>query len=279
MNRRAFTLIELLVVIAIIAILAAILFPVFAQAKQSAKKTVSLSNVKQMGLALHMYSMDYDDILPGTARNDGTWGYSADSWWIGPGTGRPLGFMDPTVARNFHRDIQPYMKSVDLMICPGTMDSTQPDWGRSRVAGAGNASYAVNGAVTDISTTALEDVAGTVMVRQQGETDRSSLMRPYPFADGTCNSIDMPGLFDNVFSKGGNFAYCDGHAKYRVRMSVTYKEFGIKGHPGRTDGWAYWMDETGTWTWTTMDKAHLLDPAKTPRSWDGWISGFLYQCR
>ena len=59
--KRAFTLIELLVVIAIIAILAAILFPVFAQAKAAAKKTVCVSNVKQVSLANIMYSGDYDE--------------------------------------------------------------------------------------------------------------------------------------------------------------------------------------------------------------------------
>lgn len=61
--QRAFTLIELLVVIAIIAILAAILFPVFAQAKAAAKKAVSISNLKQIGLAWTMYAGDYDDTL------------------------------------------------------------------------------------------------------------------------------------------------------------------------------------------------------------------------
>jgi len=61
MNRKAFTLIELLVVIAIIAILAAILFPVFAQAKAAAKRTADLSNTKQIGLGMIMYGGDYDD--------------------------------------------------------------------------------------------------------------------------------------------------------------------------------------------------------------------------
>ena len=64
MKQKAFTLIELLVVIAIIAILAAILFPVFAQAKAAAKKTVSISNFKQLGLGSVMYSGDNDDVFP-----------------------------------------------------------------------------------------------------------------------------------------------------------------------------------------------------------------------
>ncbi|MBS1707510.1 MAG: prepilin-type N-terminal cleavage/methylation domain-containing protein [Armatimonadetes bacterium] len=63
-HRQGFTLIELLVVIAIIAILAAILFPVFAQAKRAAKSAATISNQKQIGLALQMYSGDYDDITP-----------------------------------------------------------------------------------------------------------------------------------------------------------------------------------------------------------------------
>src|ERR1035438_2080531 len=63
-GRHAFTLIELLVVIAIIAILAAILFPVFAQAKEQAKKTSCLSNTKQMALGLYIYTNDSDDYFP-----------------------------------------------------------------------------------------------------------------------------------------------------------------------------------------------------------------------
>lgn len=75
--KKAFTLIELLVVIAIIAILAAILFPVFAQAKEAAKKTSCLSNAKQMGTGMMLYIGDVDDTLPWSAY----WDYSPVSGW------------------------------------------------------------------------------------------------------------------------------------------------------------------------------------------------------
>ena len=64
LRRRAFTLIELLVVIAIIAILAAILFPVFAQARDKARSSSCLSNCKQIGIAYHLYTQDYDGNVP-----------------------------------------------------------------------------------------------------------------------------------------------------------------------------------------------------------------------
>ena len=81
-RRRGFTLIELLVVIAIIAILAAILFPVFAQARDSARQSACLSNMKQLGTALMLYGQDYDETLPSWPFKGGATGLFNDQWVV-----------------------------------------------------------------------------------------------------------------------------------------------------------------------------------------------------
>jgi prepilin-type N-terminal cleavage/methylation domain-containing protein/prepilin-type processing-associated H-X9-DG protein len=98
MRKKAFTLIELLVVIAIIAILAAILFPVFAQAKLAAKKTSALSNVKQVGLGVIMYNNDYDGMYDIGC---------PDEWWY-PGSLHQVGGA-------WSWDIAPYLKNGGIL--------------------------------------------------------------------------------------------------------------------------------------------------------------------
>lgn len=128
MKRRAFTLIELLVVIAIIAILAAILFPVFAQAKDSAKKAACVSDTKQVALAAIMYATDYDDVLPrhdnngsclytGAAPGGGICDYP--DWGdfrfpVTPGMQSAAGGRQVM----YFGAIEPYHKNTQLSICP-----------------------------------------------------------------------------------------------------------------------------------------------------------------
>lgn len=107
--KKAFTLIELLVVIAIIAILAAILFPVFAQAKAAAKGTVCLSNLKNVGTASILYSGDFDDMK---VPKYGSWDNLYTYWWFGSTT-YPVTTVDGTKGI-----LYPYMKSQAIMDCP-----------------------------------------------------------------------------------------------------------------------------------------------------------------
>lgn len=123
--RRAFTLIELLVVIAIIAILAAILFPVFAQAKEAAKKTQCVSNTKQTALAAIMYAGDTDDVLP-RHDNNGSCIYGASpcakpDW--GDFTPPTPGNYDAGMAIMYWGAIEPYHKNGQIAVC-ATMGQT-----------------------------------------------------------------------------------------------------------------------------------------------------------
>src|SRR5262249_30654950 len=107
MRRRAFTLIELLVVIAIIAILAAILFPVFAQSRESARRTTCRNNMRQVATATLMYAQDYDEVLPyqGNVANPradiGNYLISPFAVWINA--------------------VQPYVKNAQVWYCPSSL--------------------------------------------------------------------------------------------------------------------------------------------------------------
>ena len=116
-KNRGFTLIELLVVIAIIAILAAILFPVFARAREAARKATCLSNLKQICLAAIMYAQDYDEVLP-TASCTG-WMSSAHP--VDPANQYVQDPMDGLGSADFWQIadlLRPYIKSLDIFNCP-----------------------------------------------------------------------------------------------------------------------------------------------------------------
>ncbi|MEN6403754.1 MAG: prepilin-type N-terminal cleavage/methylation domain-containing protein [Armatimonadia bacterium] len=116
--RRGFTLIELLVVIAIIAILAAILFPVFARARVSARKSVCLSNLKQIGTATLMYCQDYDETFPACTpwpitAFDGRYGPRCVTWPNAP---------------HFRQVMEDYVRNDDLWKCPLHASGAYDEW-------------------------------------------------------------------------------------------------------------------------------------------------------
>ncbi len=159
-NNSGFTLIELLVVIAIIAILAAILFPVFAKARESARKTVCISNVRQLGTAWMMYVQDYDEQFPPTnSPNNSQWGGSAAFNKPYPCKPcRPHLKADDSVIYDPTLFALPYVKNLDMFKCPSDVgipaslvldpSNGAPMWKKEK------SSYCLNTVVTRLSSLA-----------------------------------------------------------------------------------------------------------------------------
>ncbi len=188
-RRSGFTLIELLVVIAIIAILAAILFPVFARAREQARRTACTSNVKQMTLAVLMYAQDYDERL--------LLGVHPCAVWPGS-TAITHSYVTPNLA--FGHLMTPYTKNDRIYVCPSGNDG-DPCWGHTYAYDAGLFAASAPGAPGNGYTLAqFPDAAGTWVL-------------------GDCTG---PAWGTNHSRKGNqadtilmyqNMGYLDGHAK------------------------------------------------------------------
>lgn len=197
--KKAFTLIELLVVIAIIAILAAILFPVFGRARENARRSSCSSNLKQIALGLAQYTQDYDEKLPSTYMIIN----SAEYWY-------------PDL-------IQPYVKSYQLFDCPST--ATKSFYTTSRPPGAPPLpiAYGTNGIETDTegyatghvmnetpgsSLASIADTTTTIML-----ADTTAFMMRY-YAHIDVNNANPPAVLHKRHLEGSNFAFVDGHVKW-----------------------------------------------------------------
>lgn len=216
-GKKGFTLIELLIVIAIISILAAILFPVFSKARENARRTSCLSNLKQIGLGFMQYMQDYDEQLPYGKLKDGDGNTVGETQW--------------------HASVQPYLKSAQILRCPS--DSAE------RVT-----SYGENGFIAKEPKGLSKSPWDTSEFMPQslvGIQATSEVILLSEMADGmTGNYIHahhwtVPGYSDydgkwpsedpKVFAKdlaldrhleGFNAAFVDGHAKW-MRFEQTYQ--------------------------------------------------------
>ncbi|MHB8996622.1 MAG: DUF1559 family PulG-like putative transporter [Armatimonadota bacterium] len=202
MKRTGFTLIELLVVIAIIAILAAILFPVFAKAREKARQSSCLSNVKQLNLAVFQYAQDYDECLP-----------FAQMDYVG-GAVMALGNMT-NATRPSH--LMPYIKNSQVAICPSLAGAVGYGWGhnhqpyRSTASGVG---------VAPIAMAFYEYPAEQLlfMDSQNGATSYSWVYCPHLTND------NGNGYVGTRHNEGSNVAFLDGHAKWTSRSSLRSKD-------------------------------------------------------
>jgi len=219
-SNGGFTLIELLVVIAIIALLAAILFPVFAQARASARASMCLSNVRQIGLANNMYLQDYDEVFP----------------YI---SGSGAAYSD------YYMAVLPYMKNMNIFFCPDRnqvnlsqcADPMNPtgkclgyglNWGVWKSVGTGLVGARVNGINPGVALASIAAPSQMFAFADTYDGVRYTIDPPYILnqlcdpANSNCGS-DKAALVANQVRHRSvlNFNFADGHAK-AVKVHVGF---------------------------------------------------------
>lgn len=265
---RGFTLIELLVVIAIIAILAAILFPVFARARESARQTTCLSNEKQLLLALLQYAQDYDGKVP----------FGGHDWWWQNGYCENVPIPDPSRFWNWgpcgnlstatwRSMIWPYTKNKGIYTCPSFEREDEPLWFDMRA----DEGYGIRRGYA-LSYTAIHDCCA--MHKLDAVPRPASIIlltesREF-YQDWKQEFIDYRAWFDG--SKGimtthngvSNFGFYDGHCK-AMRLQATYGAlaYGDNGTPTDDMLWAWFNG--GDWERPSWLRAKLNNRA--PEYW------------
>lgn len=261
--KKAFTLIELLVVIAIIAILAAILFPVFAQAKAAAKKISSVSNLKQVGTATHIYLADYDDVMPITYTpmpgNPTRYNYDrltpAGNWLVST---------DPVINASIQgfwaNNTQPYIKNYQLLSDPNGQkiggQTSSPYPGFIPPSGAPAISYTYNGLLNSYSHTSIAAVSQLPVLwngRGRATIEGWAYANPYMgCATAAAPCVYQPPAAGCSFSNNGSLS----------RASTNSRNTGYDLHSG---GIIYtYADSHAKWIKIGVKSTGATDPTKDP---------------
>jgi len=218
---QGFTLIELLVVIAIISLLAAILFPVFARARENARRASCMSNLKQIGLGMMMYVQDYDEryapSIMGSFRVTSSYTTGAAC------TGKPCAIYqvsDGVYPGNFWSwmdSLYPYTKSVQIYQCPSQPSDTTSSYGYNAYINQETISN------VPVSMSAISRPADIVMFLDDHYAYNTYA---YPYSPNGGWKAYTWGLGSPYFAPhfdGTNIAFADGHAKWMKQTSAFSK--------------------------------------------------------
>ena len=182
--RKGFTLIELLVVIAIIAILAAILFPVFARAREKARQTSCLSNVKQLALGVHMYCQDFDEAVP------------------------HYRYENPkSISLNWTGMVEPYLKNTQIWQCPSAAAQTLAYGWNYRYLGWPSRGGTAGSSVAAMKLAEITKPAETICIAETEVNSSCCYPASYTTYWPSYNASDR-------HNEGANYAFLDGHAKW-----------------------------------------------------------------
>ncbi len=204
MKRSGFTLIELLVVIAIIAILAAILFPVFAKAREKARQSSCSMNVKQIMLANLQYAQDYDETLP----------YATQ--WSAAATGGPF----------WYEYLQSYMKSTQVVLCASSASTLRGyGWNYQNFGYRATAGGYSNNPGRKLAV--LPVPAETILIGDNPEAGMWGANGIFVYGPtqldvaGAATSDPAQANLAKRHNEGGNYGFCDGHVKWHSRADLT----------------------------------------------------------
>jgi prepilin-type N-terminal cleavage/methylation domain-containing protein/prepilin-type processing-associated H-X9-DG protein len=231
-HKHGFTLIELLVVIAIISILAAILFPVFARARENARRASCMSNLKQIGLGVMMYVQDNDEHYPLSSQSRASLG---SAWST---TAVPSGDFAFSTTVYWPLFLQPYTKSAQVFYCPSNNYSSNALYGNYGV----NRMIIADIATTSVSMAALPSPAGSYMIMDAGlyklnTTDVKSPNANCNYVPGTgpgtaanrpsilaaCGAALETDYESGRHFDGVNMVFADGHVKW-LKSETVYRE-------------------------------------------------------
>ena len=194
-SSRGFTLIELLVVIAIIAILAAILFPVFARAREKARQASCLSNTKQISLGILQYAQDYDEMMVINA--------TAVYHYLSP-DGTPIDIAPPSAMLWMYLTY-PYVRNVQIYKCPSYTD------GWSATTYDGSCGYGKNPYLGNLSMAMMDEPTNTILLVDCNYYLADWDVRADPDGPTGSDNADPP---RDQHNEGANFGFADGHAKW-----------------------------------------------------------------